>query len=414
MPNQSLYPPRKAVFSVLGCLPSAKSWRPSWRLAGVVACLVGYGMQGRAGDSVATGSSAKALAKSPVNIDNQRLAPTVDDRASWQLTVGAQWRQIGSLSVRNGEPRSSSFLNLPERSFFGEHEEGNYSDGYVLPDSANTGQTWNWGYDNASQIQGTTLSLSGQNTRFDETLTVERHNTEWGKDLAGVGAFAELQSPVMYRARRLMLNVVGGYSFVQDSASHSARALTSSYEINEVTERFIDAYDISNLAAPPPAPHQGTFQGPGPLLNLNRQRRPTGSDRFYSLETFTSDLEQEFDIRLHTLSLGPRVAIDLGRLRAQLGFGFAGNVTDWELRSTETLSSQDGAFKKWEDRSSGTTFLPGAYGELGLRWEFIRNWSLNAMARYDYSKSLEAEAGPAAVDLDLQGLTGSLGIGWNF
>jgi hypothetical protein len=36
------------------------------------------------------------------------------------------------------------------------------------------------------------------------------------------------------------------------------------------------------------------------------------------------------------------------------------------------------------------------------------------MARYDYSKSLEAEAGPAAVDLDLQGLTGSLGIGWNF
>jgi len=30
-----------------------------------------------------------------------------------------------------------------------------YSDGYVLPDITGSGtQTWNWGYNNASQVQG--------------------------------------------------------------------------------------------------------------------------------------------------------------------------------------------------------------------------------------------------------------------
>jgi hypothetical protein len=148
---------------------------------------------------------------------------------------------------------------------------------------------------------------------------------------------------------------------------------------------------------------------------MNPQRLNEHKKSFNSYETFASQLEQEFDLKLHTLSVGPRVAVNLGRIQAQLGLGFAGNVADWEARSKETLIADDNnVVKTWEDRNGGTAFLPGAYGELGLRWEFIRNWSINATARYDYAKSLEADVGPAAVDLDLKGITGRVGIGWNF
>lgn len=401
---------------------TARSFLPATHtkkgVATVAALALAIGTYGAKNPSEPANTGAQtpvqAAATSSPKATRDLLAPTVVDTARWQFTAGVQWRQIGSLSIRNGSTRSSDFLSLPQRSFYGEHEEGSYTDGYVLPDSANSGQTWNWGYDNASQLQGDTLSFSGFETRFDETVQVQRFNADWGSDLSGVGAFAELESPVLYKAKRFAFSVAGGYSFVQDSASHSAKAFTATHEINEVTENFTDAYDVSNLAAPPAAPYQGNFQGPGPLLNMSRTRSAAGADHFHSVDIYTSTLDQSFDLNLHTLSLGPRMSMAFGRVRAQLGVGFACNVADWEMQSTESLRSQHGPIKSWTDHAGGTEFLPGAYGELGLRWEFIRNWSINAAARYDYSQSLKAEAGPAAVELDLGGMTGSLGIGWNF
>ena len=368
-----------------------------------------------AGEKSAKSVSPVASAKSPSTLKLEELAPAVNDDPRWQFTAGAQWRQIGRLNFRNGDSRASSFLSLPQRSLYEEDEEGYYTNGYVLQDSANSGQTWNWGYDDASQLQGDTLSFSGVTNRFDEAVEVERMNTDWSDDLAAVGGFAELESPVLWRGKRFAVSAVGNYSFVQDSSSNKATAFKATHEINEVNEFYTDAYDVSNLGVVPGAGHQGTFHGPGPLLNMNPQRLNEHKKSFHSYESFASELEQEFDLKLHTLSLGPRVAMNLGRIQAQVGLGFAGNVADWEARSKETLIADgNNVIRTWEDRNGGTAFLPGAYGELGLRWEFVRNWSINATARYDYAKSLEADVGAAAVDLDLKGVTGRVGVGWNF
>src|SRR5580704_4143227 len=53
------------------------------------------------------------------------------------------------------------FKDLPAGSAGGNH--GGYVDGYVLQDSSGNagGLTWNWGYNNASQVQGNTLTLHG-------------------------------------------------------------------------------------------------------------------------------------------------------------------------------------------------------------------------------------------------------------
>ncbi len=355
-------------------------------------------------------AATSASAKAPAEL----LAPTVVDSGRWQFTAGVQWRQIGSLSIRNGFTRASNYLSLPERSFYEEDEEGYYTDGYVLADSANNGQTWNWGYDNASQLNGDQLSFHGQTTRFDETVEVQRFNTDWNDELSGTGLFAEIESPVLFHKRAVSLTAVAGYSFVQDSASHTARAFKTYHAINEVTERYTDTYDVSNLAVPPSAPYAGTFEGPGPLLNTKFVRTPDGSERYHLEEEYISTLRQDFDLKLHTFSLGPRVSLALGRVQAQLGLGFAANVADWELSTEEVLKLDTRSIRTWKDKSSGTSILPGAYGELGLRWEFIRNWSLNAAARYDYGQSLSEPAGETDIDLDLKGFTGRIGVGWNF
>ena len=360
------------------------------------------------------GSTVKQAAKNPATVQVPDALP-LDGGQRWSLSAGVQWRQIGEVSFKNRESHASNFLSLPQRSLYEEDVAGYYTDGYVLDDSANSGQTWNWGYDNASQLQGNTLSFSGVTTRFDETVKVERMNTDWASDLAGLGGYVGMESPVLYRAKKFQLSASADYGFVQDNTSNKATAFRAVHEINEVSETYTDAYDVSHLGVIPAAPYRGTFNGPGPLLNMNPQRTNGGSSSFNSYETYESTLQQDFDVRLHTVSLGPRVAVSLGRLRANVGLGFAGNVADWEATSRETLIVNDNrTMRTWEDHAEGTSFLPGAYGELGLQWEFMRNWSVNASARYDYAKSLNADLGTSDMTLDLRGVTGRVGIGWSF
>ena len=82
-------------------------------------------------------------------------------RQGWTIGAGVQWRQIGKASF-DSRPRANASA-FPASAADGYQAEGNghYSDGYVLADSSSGAKTWNWGYDNASQVQGDTLTLHG-------------------------------------------------------------------------------------------------------------------------------------------------------------------------------------------------------------------------------------------------------------
>ena len=55
----------------------------------------------------------------------------------------------------------------------------NYADGYVHVDSSGNagGQTWNWGYQNASQVQGNTLTMHSASVTGNGTIEPE-HRSE--------------------------------------------------------------------------------------------------------------------------------------------------------------------------------------------------------------------------------------------
>ncbi len=392
-------------FSAVASPIQSPTWRP------ILVGALSFAISAVAG----TDSVVMKAAKNPKTVLAPNALPPENPPDGWALSVGTQWKQIGRLSLRNDSSHADHSMAIPERDSFQESGAGRYTDGYVLRDSANTGQTWNWGYENASQLKGDRLSFVGESHHFDDEVTVHRFNTDWGDDMAGVGAYAQFESPVWYRSKHFQLSAVADYGFVQDSSENGGLAFRTASELEETIESYVDTYDVSNLGAPPAAGHRGTFNGPGPLLNLNSKRTkgPRTSDS--TSEVFTSSLDQSFDVRLHTLSLGPSMGFSFGKVRAQVGLGFAGNIADWTATSKESLTDQRGqTLDTWEDKSAATTFLPGAYGELGLRWQIMRNWSLNVSGRYDYAGTLEADVGDSQLKLDLRGITGRVGLGWNF
>ncbi len=336
-------------------------------------------------------------------------------RPEWTIGAGVQWRQIGEASFRGGSRARLHHLPAAPRS--GGGISSGYSNGFVLPDSANNSQTWNWGYDSASQVSGGFLTLSSSSRQvFTETLA-SSYNTDWSDDLSGAGVYFLLESPDLVKWRNFSLSAALGYSFVQDDTSRESVAFRAERTTWVRTRNVADLYDVSAIAPLPAAPYSGSFNGPGPLISLAPARRSGGGVREQSsgTEIFTSELSQSLEVQLHTISLGPRFDVEFGSLRLLAGLGYALNIVPWDADSQETLrSNRRGPLRTWRDSASDTDLLSGLYAEISAEWRFARQWSLSAGARYDWSESLQGEVGAADFDVDLGGWTATLGLGFHF
>jgi hypothetical protein len=342
----------------------------------------------------------------------------------WTLGAGILWRQLGELEVRGGHhARISDLPSLRSRahSTGGGGRGGNYRDGYVLPDSTGGLQTWNWGYDSAAQVSGNNLSFNSFSSVITHEVSALHQAHGWSDDLEGAGAFISIQTPDLRKWKNLSLSLSGSYSYVQDESSYEAEVFRAVQRAHEQSSGGIDVYDISAVAPLPGAPYSGTFEGPGPVISLSPISSSgggagSGAKRLIEEEPYISHVEQSVEVRLHTLSLGPKIAMEQGQLSAIAGFGIAVNLADWEGQSEETLSQVGSGrvIKGWRDRASDTEVLLGAYAELGAQWQISARWSVNASARYDWSQDLAGSLGPSQFALNLAGFTATLGIGWTF
>lgn len=335
-----------------------------------------------------------------------------EPKATWTVGAGALWRQMGEVQFHGGRRANASHLpaGINRRSGAG------HPNGYVLPDSSGTSQTWNWGYDSPSQISGNYLMLDAYSSSLNSRTSVSKYNTDWSEDLESAGFYLSLESPTLFQSNKLTLSASLGYSFTEDEVSQNSLAFRAIRSNVLRTYHGRDFYDVSALSPLPSAPNQGTFNGPGPIIDVNPVQRSGGvKESIAGTEIFTSHLQQSLEVQLHTLSLGPRAGVELGNVRLLAGLGFALNIAPWDAESVETLtSSRSGVLRKWHDSSSGTEILPGAYAELSAEWNFAKQWLLSAGARYDWSESLKGEVGNASFDVDLGGWTAMLGLGFRF
>jgi hypothetical protein len=262
----------------------------------------------------------------------------------------------------------------------------NYQNGYNRVDffGNGSGLTWNWGYDSSSQYVDTdndtvpdsiamhALARNGSGSSTDATddpqlgfelkygrvINKLGENKPWGFDL--------------------------GFSYmnlsIQDDGMMAA------------VQRITDTYSLGGVA-PPPAPYQGTFNGPGPLI----EDLPTRSIQPALLSGWN-----ELSGNLFAIRLGPFLDIPLGkRFVSQFGLGLSLIYADTEYSYQETVAFTDGSFLLDSGRDSSSDVLVGGYLLGQIAYFLNEDWSVFGGLRLEMASDLTATAGHREARLEL-------------
>ena len=350
----------------------------------------------------------------------------------WRISAGAVWRDIGDVRFDTGSySQRLSLPNLVGHEFRqlpssagqpGELGLRQYQSGFVSTDAgtATDGLTWNWGYQEASQVQGDqlvyTLNEGSQRTMSRST---NLRDGSWQEDSEfEPGPYIEIDR-LYPLSQKLLIGPQFNFSFINVDQENS----TSTFSQNQRSElrRFTltDRFDLDGII-PPLAPYEGTEEGPGPVIsNYPGDRRISSSHSASQTADFFNRVDESFDLDLFTFGAGAHVEYDHGPVFIQASAGLALNIADWEASHRETLyvSRNGGKAKKyrsWSAHESDTDVLVGAYvqGKLGV--QLTERLSVAGFARYDWNESLTGNVGPSSFDVDLDGLSAGVVVGFTF
>jgi hypothetical protein len=437
-----------------------------------------------------TDNPISGAAKLPSSASIESAATFQPQSSSWNFSAGYQWRQIGDLNFNTGSHAAGTTLPWltgrgrsgitgsisPATSTQGSTSSDGtagpadsiadriYDDGYVNQDAgtSTSGNTWFWGYNNASQVSGTTLSFQttapgfGGTTGGGSLTSFSSQRSSWsqlGSDLAwdseleGSGWFGRIESPAIFATGALAASIEIGYSYATaDAANRNAEVFRAHQETRQRTTTasavssggavtITDTYSIAGIAVPG-APYAGTLAGPGPVISnipTSRTITPTGPATTAGtipapvggiitgnvVETTTADffstVTESLDVDLHTISIGPHFSWELRRVRVGLSTGLAINVADWDAGYREDLYvSENGHDARllgtYQDHKGGAKVLPGFYVEANANVFLTSRVSLFAGGRYDWAGTLRGSVGPSNFALALGGWTAMGGV----
>jgi hypothetical protein len=315
------------------------------------------------------------------------------ETSGWFIRLGGRYTSGAKVSLHD----SRGTAGLPS---------GQYDNGFVLADvSGNAANTWNWGYNNASQVSGGALTLNRTDfgspaPRVGAQSSVGR-DSNFGGEITGGFEFVRFD----FRKRDARLGFEIGYSYRSISASASA---TASGNLLYTTDQY-----ALNGIVPPTAPYAGTFNGPGPILGLAPASHTVISSS--ATETVTSALSAD----LHNFRFGPWISLPFSsRFSIGASAGYAVILTDpvWRISDTYTVANPlvptpapiTGSY-------SHTHFLPGGY--LQLRAEYRITSRLGAYVggdvQYNTGLSVTAPGREARFNFGTQ-LGGVAGLSWEF
>jgi hypothetical protein len=281
---------------------------------------------------------------------------------------------------------------------------GQFGNGFVLPSISGTNApyTWNWGYNDAGQVQGNSLVLE----RFDTRPRVGGLDGGSGSTFGGELRAGFEAVRFEWRDRELRFGFEGGYSMGMLSANAAGTA-TGGATFTRGTYSLLGPGGTPILA--PSAPYAGSFNGPGPLIPLNP----------LSVETITSagavsQTQMGLNATLHTIRVGPYLEAPLGRKwLAGFGFGYNTVLPDAELQIRERTTYPGTTLGATEVTSTArkADWRPGGYAELRLQYEFNRR--LSAFAAGEFQVNQDALLGAEGRQVRIQMGTvygGSLGV----
>ena len=283
----------------------------------------------------------------------------------------------------------------------------NYDDGFNRLDSRALpgGETWNWGFSNASQTPGDgTVRMNSSSSAADLT-------SQSGSDY-------KLGLEVRYRRQigvleNLRWGIEGVFSWHDLSAEEN-------HSLAGTVTRITDTYSLNNN--PIPAPFTGTAGGPGPLISDIPARTPTVIP---SGAVVTG--QSKLDAALFAIKLGPQVEwrpSPASRWGLTLNAGLAAAIVNSEFTFSESVTIpsmgpglQPGVSATQTRAGSGSTaeVLLGGYAGLSASYKFTDRLSLIGAGQYQNLGTFSQTVAGKKAEIELGNtILLSLGLRYSF
>ncbi|MCZ7637064.1 MAG: hypothetical protein M5U12_14125 [Verrucomicrobia bacterium] len=247
-----------------------------------------------------------------------------------------------------------------------------YHNGFVRPDiSGNAdGKTWYWGYETGDQIGGDVLNLSS-------ALEVPSDGHFGESDDGFQGGFEILYARELGRfqlgKRRALWGVEGGVTSLNTLLETS-----DTYEGN-VRVRT-DSYRLGGIV-PPGAPYQGSFEGPGPLIESSPFAQSTTDVQA------VSRVDTQIETLLVGLKVGPFLDIPVTR---RVHFHLSGGgvllaaISDFSFTESASVPGLPAGALRREDSTSETQIVGGAYVQAAGSYAMTEFLSVYLGGQYQY------------------------------
>jgi hypothetical protein len=308
------------------------------------------------------------------------------------------------LNVKAGFSGLGAFRNPLPILPVGGGQNYEYDDGYVrVDDSGNNGGVTNyWGYDNASQYDAGSNTLSFNLTNsLQSGRAGETEEASPGFEVFGyldMGDIADLAG------RQVRWGFKGGLHYANVSVGGKG-SLTS--DIIRVT----DSFDTTGITLFPSPGYQGTPGGNGPIIGDSPDRTVT-----VIADGATVTGGRELDVDMVSFSAGPYLEIPVVEsfsIFAEAGVSVSVARGNYEFDSTTTITGVGTQTSSGDE--TRTVILPGVYAGFSAIWQLTDRFGLHGSARYQYIDSFSVNANGSEASLDFDGSAiVSLGCVWTY
>jgi hypothetical protein len=265
---------------------------------------------------------------------------------------------------------------------------GHYADGYVLTDVSGNfgGQSWYWGYQNASQV-----NASGPNSVDFHNYSAPGLANESSEKNPYVGL--EVTYDYQIGVKEDWHHLAYGF---EAAANYMPISFSTSSSFNGAISQQTDTYGYTAGTTPPGAPYSGSYEGPGFLINVPRTGTTTAVIPGATIET-----HQNLNANLWGFRLGPYLESPLTeKLSLHASGGFALGLLDANASWDETLTLPGSSLRS---SGGGSNFevLCGFYAGVDAVYHFDERWGVDVGAQFQNLGTYDHNFGGCSASLDL-------------
>lgn len=357
------------------------------------------------------------------------LIPTVmaevDTDKAWEWHVGPSYR-TGTRITSTWRPDAVTARVAPlftrrsdRRPLIGPptgYANRDYEDGFVYmdlgtddPETDTIGLTWFWGYDNASQYSGDTVSFHSAPFTDARTKGVSMDSDRMAErvNMTGVDLSAGRR---LWRKNRVSAGLsVGLAAYCSRSVDHTVQRVAA--RETSVTRRYVDTYGAEPLPFPD-APYENTLEGPGYLI-----RNEPDSRRLETLASrrrnWVAESRHDIEVQVMDVRLGPSLWwVPHERIGLRLTPHLRAAYVDAEAAAHTRIAPTRRGPIEFSDQDRAREWVYGFGAEARAGVDLYRGWRLGIAAAADWWDSdvqVTAEPFDSLIELGQWTFTASVG-----